>query len=165
MKVLIVDDEEDILTNIASVLEPTNYYIKTTVNPLEALDFLRKEQFDIVVTDYKMPEMDGIRLLKEINKLYPKTKVIIITAYGDITTAISAINNHAYAFFSKPIDFSEFIHMMRNVEKENEEKNENEKDYERLNKENESLKWICQKLLDQVNNLEKNINGSASTEE
>ena len=65
-----------------------------------------------------MPEMNGIDLLKKIKEIDSSSRVIIITAYGDLETAKEAINNKAYAFFGKPINFEELISILRDIEKE-----------------------------------------------
>jgi DNA-binding NtrC family response regulator len=140
MKLLIVDDDKDVLNDITNALEPSGYSCTKTTNPLEAIALYKQSRFDVVISDVRMPEMSGIELLKEIKNFDAKAAVIIITAFGDLETAIAAINSRAYAFFGKPINFAELITTLRQIEIELQEKPQSDKDYENLEQEHKKLK-------------------------
>lgn len=118
MKLLIVDDDSDVLNDVAAAIKPSGYEYDTATNPLKALEMYKLQHFDAVITDVRMPEISGIELLKRIREIDGEAKVIIITAFGDLETAVSAINNHAYSFFGKPINFGELISVLRQIENE-----------------------------------------------
>jgi len=101
--ILIVDDEQDIVDLLYDILSKNELYIiQTRNNGKEALDLVKKEDFDLVITDVKMPEMDGISLLKEIKKINQSIYVLVITAFGSIPMAVEAIKHEAYDFITKP---------------------------------------------------------------
>ena len=102
-KILIVDDEKDMLALLQRIIsEETDHELVTTTNPLKAIELFKNRSFDLVITDLKMPKMDGIRLLEEVKKLRPKTSVVILTAYATIETAVEAIQKGAYDYITKP---------------------------------------------------------------
>lgn len=103
-KILVVDDEPNMLRLLKTILtDKTGYEVETTNNPLE-VEKLLKEQgpFDVVVTDLKMPLVDGIDLIEIIKRIAADTPIIIITAYGTLETAEEAIQKGAYDFITKP---------------------------------------------------------------
>ena len=102
-KILIVDDEKDMLVLLKRIIsEETDHELVTTTNPLKAIELFNNRSFDLVITDLKMPKMDGIRLLEEVKKSRPKTSVVILTAYATIETAVEAIQKGAYDYITKP---------------------------------------------------------------
>lgn len=101
--ILVVDDEPDILRLLKDILmDKTGYKVVTTNNPLEVKSLLQEEQYDLVVTDLKMPLVDGIDLIDIIKKVDAQLPVIIITAYGTSETAEEAAEKGAYDFIIKP---------------------------------------------------------------
>lgn len=155
MNLLLVDDEKDCLEDIITALEPTGYSFFSTTSPLEAIEIYKKNHIDVVVSDVRMPEMSGIELLRNIRSFSPSARVIIITAFGDLETAKSAINNRAYAFFGKPINFSELILTLRSVEKEIAAKGDIEVDYDKLQDEHKKLKTAYEELLNVITVIKK----------
>ncbi len=102
-KILIVDDEPDMLKLLSMIIrEKTPYEITTTNNPIEAVELVRDYSFDIVITDLKMPGLDGLQLLEEVKKRDEDVPVIIITAYGTIDAATEAIQKGGFDFITKP---------------------------------------------------------------
>jgi DNA-binding NtrC family response regulator len=102
-KILIVDDEKDMLVLLQRIIsEETDHELVATANPLKAIELFNTRSFDLVITDLKMPKMDGIRLLEKIKKSRPKTSVVILTAYATIDTAVEAIQKGAYDYITKP---------------------------------------------------------------
>ncbi len=102
-RLLVVDDEPNMLRLLKTILmDKTGYEVVTTNNPLEVNKLLQESPFDLVVTDLKMPLVDGIDLVDIIKKIDPGLPIIIITAYGTIETAEEAIQKGAYDFITKP---------------------------------------------------------------
>jgi DNA-binding NtrC family response regulator len=108
-KILIVDDERLMRVSLENQLQKEAYYVKSTKTPIEGLKLIGEEDFDVVIADLKLPEMDGIQLLKEIKKLSQGTVVIIMTAYGTLESAVTAIKEGAYDFIAKPFSTDELI--------------------------------------------------------
>ena len=102
-RILVVDDEPNILRLLKTILtNKTGYEVTTTNNPLEVSKLLQEEPYDLVVTDLKMPLVEGIDLIDTIKKVNPGLPIIIITAYGTIETSEEAIQKGAYDFITKP---------------------------------------------------------------
>jgi DNA-binding NtrC family response regulator len=102
-KILIVDDEPDILKLLSMILrEKTPYEITTTNNPIEAIELVKKEGFALVISDLKMPGLDGIEIIDAVKKVDEDTQVIIITAYGTIESATEAMQKGGFDFITKP---------------------------------------------------------------
>ncbi|MFW6146824.1 MAG: sigma-54-dependent transcriptional regulator [Thermodesulfobacteriota bacterium] len=100
--ILIVDDEKNYLVILEALLAPEGYEVVTEANPLNALRLLNETDFDLVITDMKMPKMDGIELLDEIKRIDSDLPVIIMTAYGTIEMAVKAMKKRAYDYITKP---------------------------------------------------------------
>jgi DNA-binding NtrC family response regulator len=102
-KILIVDDEPDMLKLLGMILrQKTTYEIVTTNNPVEALDMARNGCYDLVITDLKMPGLDGLELLQAVRTCDEDIPVIIMTAYGTIESAEEALRKGAFDFITKP---------------------------------------------------------------
>jgi PAS domain S-box-containing protein len=102
-KLLLIDDEPDILRVLSMSLKADGYDVVSAQNGPEGIAAFEKEKPDIVITDIKMPGMDGIEVLKKIKDLNTDTEVIIITGHGDIENAIEALKHGASDFINKPI--------------------------------------------------------------
>jgi two-component system response regulator PilR (NtrC family) len=103
-RVLIVDDEQSICDVLSISLKKEGYLVAAETNPRRALERLKKEPFDLILQDLKMPEMDGIDLLREIKKAREETVVIIMTAYSTWDRAVEAMRLGAYDYIKKPFD-------------------------------------------------------------
>jgi NtrC-family two-component system response regulator AlgB len=106
-KILVVDDEKNILNTIGICFESIGIDATLCAKPQEVLHLLQKNKFDIAFVDLKMSPMDGIEVLEEIKRSSPNTMVIIMTAHGSIDTAVSAIKRGAYDYLQKPFDYEE----------------------------------------------------------
>ncbi len=104
IKIVIVDDEPEILKTLKRILEKKDYVVSIYENPVEALNFLKSNPVDLVITDLKMPEMDGILFLMSVKEFYPSVPIILITGYATIATAVTAIQKGAYDYIRKPFD-------------------------------------------------------------
>ncbi len=102
-KLLIVDDEPDMLKLLGMIIrDKTPYETITTNNPTEALDLVKKGGYDLVITDLKMPGLDGVEMLEAVKKYDADIPVIIMTAYGTVETAEEALSKGAFDFITKP---------------------------------------------------------------
>jgi DNA-binding NtrC family response regulator len=108
-KILVVDDEEIIRESLSFVLKKEGYLVEEAENGQVAYNKIVADSFDVVITDLEMPGMKGIQLVEEIQKLNIQTSIIIITAYGSLDTAISALRNGASDYILKPIEFDEIL--------------------------------------------------------
>jgi CheY-like chemotaxis protein len=117
LKVLLVDDEPDILEVIQDRLEAYGFTVVTAGNGLEALAKLAAEKFDGVFMDVKMPEMDGIEALEQIRKRDPNIPVIIITSSSTREAAMATIEKGANEYILKPFEWTELKEKIERVYK------------------------------------------------
>lgn len=110
-KILIVDDEKDVLNALCLTLERAKEFkseISVANDGKEALVELGRQKFDLILSDYKMPEMNGVELLAKVRGKWPKTVRILITGYSDVSVAKEAINNAAvHSYIEKPLKSEE----------------------------------------------------------
>jgi DNA-binding NtrC family response regulator len=106
-RIMIIDDEKIVGDMAKMALEKEGYIVETFINAEPALERLRVERFDVVVTDLKMKGIDGMEVLRRVKNLYPETKVIMITAFANLDTAIEALRGDVYDFFPKPVKIKE----------------------------------------------------------
>jgi DNA-binding NtrC family response regulator len=105
--VMILDDEPIVCDRLRSTLEKINLDIETFTDPNEAIKRFAKKKFQVLVTDLKMKELDGIEVLKLVQKVSPETKVIIITGFATVEKAREALKIGAYDFIAKPFKLSQ----------------------------------------------------------
>ncbi|MEP9410654.1 MAG: sigma-54-dependent Fis family transcriptional regulator [Candidatus Brocadia sp.] len=108
-KVLIVDDEKLMRISLESQLKKEGYYVKSVDNALDGLRMVKSEEYDVVVTDLRLSGMSGMDFLKEIKKYNQEIIVVIMTAYGTLESAVSAIKEGAYDYIAKPFSTDELI--------------------------------------------------------
>jgi len=102
-KILVIDDEIDMLALLRMIIEDnTAYVVETTNNPSEGLKLLIEQDYDLVISDLKMPGMDGLELFDELKEIKPDLPMIIITAYGSIETSKDAMKMGIADFITKP---------------------------------------------------------------
>jgi len=101
-RLLIIDDESIVGKRLHQIFTKMGYVVEAFVDPVQAMAAAEKEPFDIVVTDLKMQEMDGLEVLRRVKKLRPSTRVIIITGYAEMDTADTAFNEGVFDFIPKP---------------------------------------------------------------
>ena len=111
---LFVDDEPGILSSLRRLFRPHGYRIFIAEGGAAGLEILEKEHIDLVISDMRMPEMDGAAFLKEVRSRWPKVMRILLTGYADITSTVAAINQgEIYRYISKPWDDSEIVTIVR----------------------------------------------------
>ena len=106
-RVMVIDDEKIVGDMARMALEQDGYEVETFLNGETALTRLRENPFDVVVTDLKMKGIDGMEVLRTVRELYPETKVIMITAFANLDTAIEALRGDVHDFFPKPVKIKE----------------------------------------------------------
>ena len=130
---LIVDDETTQLQTLGGYLKKQGYSVNLESNPEKALDSLRQKSINLVLTDFRMPGMDGLNLLKQIKGINPEIGVVVMTAYGSVEDAVEAMKNGAEDYLLKPIDLDQLDLVIKKV-----------LDHKRLISENRILKATLQ---------------------
>lgn len=102
IRVLVVDDEEIVGKRLKQAFTKVGYEVETFLDGKDALARLEEQPFDVVVTDIRMDEVDGLEVLRQVQEKTPRTKVIIITGYATIETAREALVKGAFEFIAKP---------------------------------------------------------------
>ena len=115
-KILIIEDEEQIRRVLLRVLsdEDKNFDVKEAVDGKEGFSLIKKEKFDLILCDIKMPKMDGIELLEKAIAIQPELPIVMISGHGDLDTAVESIKKGAFDYISKPPDLNRLLHTIRN---------------------------------------------------
>ncbi len=113
--ILIVDDDINLCTVLREELEEVGYEADFVNNGFAAFDYLGKKRADLILLDLKMPGKDGFEVLQELEQNKIKVKVIVLTAYADVKSAIDSAKLGASDFISKPYDFDELLITIRKV--------------------------------------------------
>ncbi len=107
--ILIVDDEKNILSGLKLAFEDEGYSVLTAENGRIAFDLISKNIIDLIITDLRMPEMDGYELIKRVSASYPTLPIIVLTGHGTIETAVETMRDGAIDFFTKPVDLEKLL--------------------------------------------------------
>lgn len=113
--ILVVDDEPPQLELIGGFLKKQGFEVTQAESGEKALQMFRRESFDLVLTDQRMPNLSGLDLLKSVRAVNPETPVIVVTAYGSIETAVTAIKAGATDYLTKPLNLDELLHRIEKV--------------------------------------------------
>jgi two-component system nitrogen regulation response regulator NtrX len=113
--ILVIDDEKSILNTLKEIFEYENHKVELATNGPEGIELLEQKDFDVVLCDIKMPEMDGIEVLERILDKSQDIPVIMISGHGNIDTAVEAIKKGAYDFIEKPLDLNRLLVTVRNA--------------------------------------------------
>ncbi len=124
-KILVAEDEEITLKHLVNTLKREGYDVLGTRNGREALDAMSEEHFDVLITDIKMPEMNGIELLERAKETDHEIEVLVITGFGSIGSAVEAMKKGAYEYITKPFDLDELILKVKNIHERKVLKKEN----------------------------------------
>jgi DNA-binding NtrC family response regulator len=125
LKIIVAEDEDITLKNILETLQEAGYEVSGTKNGDEALQLMEKRHFDVLITDIKMPRMNGIELMEKVKEKYTEMDVIIITGFGSISSAVSAIKKGAYDYITKPFDLDELLLKVKKIQEKKILKKEN----------------------------------------
>lgn len=115
LKILVIDDERSIRNTLRDILGFEGYQVELAENGKEGLDLVQATDFDIILCDIKMPEMDGLETLEQIRKIKPESTVVMISGHGTIDTAVEAIKKGAFDFIEKPLDLNRLLITLRNA--------------------------------------------------
>lgn len=115
VRILVVDDETDVAESLAQLLVREGYYVRTAKDGEDALSQFISTPFDVVITDMRMPKMDGLELTKELKKIYRYTDVIVITGFQDSYRYSQVVEAGAADFLSKPFKIQELLAKLRRV--------------------------------------------------
>jgi len=113
-RVLVVDDDDDVRTIITAILEEAGYNVYEACDGLEAVDALKKRRYDVLLTDYHMPKMDGLELLDLAQAMWPELPVIVATSDSSLAGHNSLLEP-AYALLAKPFDRSDLLEVIRSA--------------------------------------------------
>ena len=103
-RILIVDDQQSMCEMLFDTLTPSGFEVQWKTKAVLAIELLREKVFDVVLTDLKMPDMSGIEFCQEVNRNHPGLPVVVMTAFGSLEAAVSAIRAGAFDFVTKPLD-------------------------------------------------------------
>ena len=115
MKVLVVDDEYNLRTTIVKFLEIEGHVAVGACDGLDALGKINNDNFDIIMTDLKMPKMTGLQLLEKLNELGIRTPTIMMSAFGETRDAVNAMKLGAKDYLIKPLSLDEVLLKIKNV--------------------------------------------------
>lgn len=164
MNILVVEDEDILRISIGDDLKEKGFTVSLSRSPTLALNLLEKEKFDVALVDYKMPEMNGIELLKRIKKMQPDCSVIIMTAFGTIQTAVKAMKLGAQDFITKPFSNEELVLILKRIEEFQGLKRENVELKEQLKDRHDFHKLIGKsKCMQQIYDLLRTVADSNSS--
>jgi len=122
---MVVDDEKNIRIMLKRVLSGDQYEIDEAVNGLEALQKIKREKYDAILLDVKMPEMNGLQVIDKIKEMDINTPIIMMSAYGTIPEAVEAMKLGAVDYLIKPFDLDELRMTLDRMIRQDEMKNEN----------------------------------------
>ncbi len=132
LTLLIIDDEQSQLESLQSFLKRRNYTVFTASNGLEGINIIENNYIDVVLTDFRMPELDGLGVLKKSKEINPELDVVIITAFGSVDDAVEIMKSGAYDYLSKPIDLDELENLLFRIKEKRLLTEENKKLKEQL---------------------------------
>ncbi|MEW6615588.1 MAG: response regulator [Thermodesulfobacteriota bacterium] len=113
INLLLVDDEEGYVSVLSKRLSRRNIHATVALSGTEAIQALRKQDFDVAVLDLKMEDMDGIEVLKIFKKVYPHMEVIMLTGHGSEQAARDGLSLGAFAYLTKPCDLDDLLNKIR----------------------------------------------------
>jgi len=117
--ILVIDDEKSIRNSLKDILEYEDHHVSIAENGIEGINMVKTNSFDVVFCDIKMPEIDGIEVLKKIKDISYQTPVIMISGHGNIDTAVESIKLGAFDFIEKPLDLNRVLITIKNATDKN----------------------------------------------
>ena len=114
-KILIIEDEAAIRRVLAKILseESDTYQVIESEDGLEGIELIKKEDFDLILCDIKMPKMDGVEVLEAVKKIKPEIPIVMISGHGDLDTAVNTMRLGAFDYISKPPDLNRLLNTVR----------------------------------------------------
>src|SRR5690606_28967525 len=114
-RILVIDDEQSIRETLEEILKFEGYEVETASNGKEGLELINNKGYDVILSDVKMPGIDGIELLEKSREIAADTPVVMISGHGNIELAVEAVRKGAYDFISKPPDLNRLLITLRNA--------------------------------------------------
>ncbi|MCP4723525.1 MAG: response regulator [bacterium] len=114
-KILVIDDEQGVVELLQEVLQNAGYEVETQIDPKKALKNIKKNNYDIIITDLKMPEVDGIQITEEAKKVNEDIEVVVITGYASLGSAIDALKRDVFDYIFKPFSVSDILVTVKKV--------------------------------------------------
>ena len=130
--ILIIDDEEAQLVSLKSFLSKRGYDIFTSTSGKEGINIINNNVIDLVLSDFRMPEWNGLEVLKKVKELNPEIDVVIMTAFGNIDDAVQIMKSGAYDYLNKPVDLDELENLINRIKEKHFLVNENKQLKEQL---------------------------------
>jgi len=124
-RILVVDDDENIRNTMKAILESEGYTVDVAANGMEAIKRSEETAYNVALLDIRLPDMEGVELLKLIKDSVPRTRKIMVTGYPSMQNAVAALNKNADAYMVKPVDIEKLLNMV----KEQLELQENERQF------------------------------------
>jgi len=121
-KILIIDDDITFGLMLKKLLEKHGYTVTNVISPVEAKRIIEKNQYDVVFTDLRMPDVSGMELIRQIKSKTPETQIIMMTGYADISTAIESIKKGAFNYLPKPVNPAEVLNIVKEALNQKNEK-------------------------------------------
>jgi len=112
---LVVDDDHGVRENLAELFELVGYSVLTAANATEAMDALRKQEVDLLLTDYRMPGPNGVELIESARRARPGLRAILMTAFGDTFTEIESVRRGAIGYLNKPFEADEITGLVARI--------------------------------------------------
>ncbi|MEW6674625.1 MAG: response regulator [Nitrospirota bacterium] len=112
-KILVVDDDKDMCRLVSSILEEEGHRVDKAYNSGQAIKRIKAKGYNLIILDYKLPNINGINLLKEIRQIKPSIKVIMLSAYGSPPIKSMAKKLGVYRFIDKPFDLNKLVKIVR----------------------------------------------------
>jgi DNA-binding NtrC family response regulator len=113
VRIIIVDDDENIRKTLKIILEDEGYVVDLAATGNEAIEMTQETAYNIALLDIRLPDMEGVELLKRIKDNVPRTRKIMVTGYPSMQNAITALNKNADAYLIKPVDIEKLLNMVK----------------------------------------------------
>ena len=152
-RILLIDDEPAQITSIQSFLKRRNYKVLSASSGKEGISLIHENSIDLVFTDFRMQEMNGLDVVKEVKKFNPELPVVVMTAYSDTEDAVRVMKEGAYDYLAKPVDLDELELLVEKVKEHRHLVSEN-----KLLKEQLKEKYKFDAIISQSNEMENVLN-------
>ena len=114
-RILVVDDEDNARVALSKILTHDGYDVASASNGLEALNYLRSNEVELIITDLNMPEMNGLNFLRMLNREHPASNVIMVTAYGEVESYLEAMTLGAFEYINKPVKYDDLKKVINKI--------------------------------------------------
>jgi DNA-binding NtrC family response regulator len=114
-RALVIDDEQIVLDSVSKILEEDGYAVETTLSGREGIDLALEREYEVVLTDIRMPDIGGMRVLRDVRRIKPKLPVVMITAYATVKSAVQAMKLGANDYLEKPFTPEQLVTAVKNA--------------------------------------------------